>query len=180
MPSSTFANRCFVCVAFALFQSGGAAADEVWKCAFTESRHHMRGRDFVFPDRSAFFLRIKPPIVDIVVSATATGETFIPISYSITENTPARLVGIAHFDLDGGLTSTGEISLDKHLGHVRQTGHISDNSHSEINTGACSKSSFDRLPSGKPGPPANANGHHPSLQPEIPMPKRPLVRKRPA
>ena len=180
MPSSTILNRYAVCFALALFQAGDAAAEEVWKCAFTKSRVQMGQRDVAYSGGGAFFLHIKPPVIDIVVYGAAIQRSFVPISYSVTENSPSRLAGIVKFNLAGGVTSIGEITLEKRSGLIRQSGHLSDKSKSEVFDGACSKSSIHYLPSGGSAPPASTNEGRPSSQPETPVRPPPLVRKRPA
>lgn len=178
MPSGTLANRCIAVLALVLFRAGGAAADEVWTCGFTESRIHWRGRDLVFSQGGAFFLHIKPRVVDIVVPQTTTHKSFVAISYSIFENTQSSLVGKAHFDLEAGATSDGQIALDRTTGRIRQTGHFSNNDRNEIHMGKCSKSSIGQLPSDRLEPPVSGKGVPPAPQPVIPAPERPLVRKR--
>lgn len=178
MPRGALASRCFAGLALALFQADGAVADEVWKCAFTESRLHLRGRDLVHSDGGAFFLHIKPSTIDLVVPGNSNHRTFVAISYSISENTRTRLAGRVHFDLGSGATSDGQIELDRDVGRITQTGHFSKNDRNEINTGKCSKSSIEQLPSAGAEPPANAKGARPAPQPVIPVPERPLVRKR--
>ena len=179
MPSSTIITRYAVCIALTLFQAGEAVADEIWKCAFTKSRVQFRGREMVFPGPSPFFLRVTARAIDIVVG-TPTRESFVPISYSVTENSSARLAGIVQFHLAGGVTSTGEITLEKRSGRIRQGGHISDKSRREVSEGYCSKTSLHDVPADALAPPDDANGARQSPQPEVPVRKPPLVRKRPA
>ena len=180
MPGRTIAIRYAVCIALALLQIGEAAAEDAWKCAFTKSRVHMGGRDMVFPGGGAFFLHLKSPAIDIVVYSMANRRSFVPISYSVTENSRARLTGIVKYNLAGGVTSTGEIALEKRSGRIRQISHMSDKSHSTNNEGACSTASIRDLPADGVAPPVKVDEGRPSPQPETPVQKPPLVRKRPA
>ena len=181
MPISTIVTRYAVCIALALFQAGEAAADEIWECAFTRSRVHWHGRDMVFYNTGAFFLRVKPPVLDLVVYSTSTHRSFVPISYSVTENSGARLAGIVQFHLVGGVTNTGDITLEKRSGRIRQGGRSSDkNARREVSEGTCSKTPLHDLPADALAPPEDASGARSSPQPVIPVRKPPLVRKRPA
>jgi hypothetical protein len=181
MPSSTIVTQYAACIALALFQAGEAAADELWRCTFTKTRLHWGGRDLVVPSVGPFFLHVQPPTIDIGIHGTATRGYSVPISYTITENSRARLAGIVQYNLSGGVISTGKILLERRSGRITQSGYMSDKSRSEIAEGVCSKTSPQDLPpSGASAPPADVNGGQSSPQPEVPMHKPPLVRKRPA
>lgn len=180
MPSRKIVTRYAACITLVLFQAGEAAADEVWRCRFIKTRLHWHGRDLVVPSVGPFFLHVTPPVIDIGVYGTAIRRYFVPISYTVTENSSSRLAGIVQFNLAGGVISTGKIVLERRNGHITQSGYVSDKSKSEVAEGVCSKASIHDLPSGASVPPADANGGQSSPQPEIPVRKPPLVRKRPA
>jgi hypothetical protein len=159
--------------------TGTAKADEIWHCTFTQSRLHVRGHDIVLHGGDAFFLQIKHSVVNIVVGSLPAHATFIPISYTVVENTRARLVGIAHFDLEGGGTSTGRITLDKGKRIVTQSGETTTSDYRKINTGGCTPAPANSLPKPSSYPPSVDEGR-PQSSPklEAPLTERPLVRKR--
>ena len=159
--------------------TGTAKADEIWHCTFTQSRGHVRGHDVVLHGGDAFFLQIEHSVVNIVVGSLPAHAASIPISYTVVENTRARLVGIAHFNLEGGGTSTGRITLDKGKRIVTQSGETTTSDHRQINTGPCTPGAANSLPKStihSPSVNEDQSGTSPKL--EAPLTERPLVRKR--